>query len=154
MRFYPFAKIAARCFPTMADLNNPWIFPKEVALVINVSKYFDPKIAKAIEDKHIEYLHFPLDEEVADIGWNNIKEAVKHLLRYDKEDKRMIVHCDFGQHRSRLVIEAFYYAKYGEHFIDKYKGFDNHLIYDCQTKHLPELAIVENELKLYCNKES
>ena len=148
MRFYPFAKIAARCFPTMADLNNPWIFSKDVALVINVSKYFDPKIAKAIEDKHIEYLHFPLDEEVADIGWNNIKEAVKHLLRYDKEDKRMIVHCDFGQHRSRLVIEAFYYAKYGEHFIDKYKDFDNHLIYDCQTKHLPELEIVENELAL------
>ena len=148
MRFYPFAKIAARCFPTMADLNNPWIFPKDVALVINVSKYFDPKIAKAIEDKHIVYLHFPLDEEVADIGWNNIKEAVKHLLRYDKEDKRMVVHCDFGQHRSRLVIEAFYYAKYGEHFIDKYKDFDNHLIYDCQTKHLPELEIVENELAL------
>ena len=148
MRFYPFAKIAARCFPTMADLKNPWIFPKDVALVINVSKYFEPKIAKAIEDKHIEYLHFPLDEEVADIGWNNIKEAVKHLLRYDKEDKRMVVHCDFGQHRSRLVIEAFYYAKYGEHFIDKYKDFDNHLIYDCQTKHLPELEIVENELAL------
>ena len=123
MRFYPFAKIAARCFPTVADLNNPWIFPNDVALAINVSKHFDPKIAKAIEDKHIEYLHLPLDEEVADIGWNNIKEAVKHLLRYDKEDKRMIVHCDFGQHRSRLVIEAFYYAKYGEHFIDKYRRF-------------------------------
>ena len=60
----------------------------------------------------------------------------------------MVVHCDFGQHRSRLVIEAFYYAKYGEHFIDKYKDFDNHLIYDCQTKHLPELEIVENELAL------
>lgn len=58
----------------------------------------------------------------------------------------MIVHCDFGQHRSRLVIEAFYYAKFGEHFVDEYKGYVNHLIYDCGMSHLPLLEYVEYEL--------
>ena len=60
----------------------------------------------------------------------------------------MVVHCDFGQHRSRLVVEAFYFAKYGEHFTDEYKGFTNHLIYDCMSHHLPELSVVEKELQI------
>ena len=146
MKLYKFAPISARCFPTIADLNNPWIFPKDVAVVVSVTPHYDAKIAEAIKAKEIDFYHFPLEEEVDDIGWENIKQAVAVLLKYNKEGKRIIVHCDFGQHRSRLVVEAFYYAKFGEHFTDEYKGFDNHLIYDCFSCHLPRLDIVEQEL--------
>ncbi|MBQ2036582.1 MAG: dual specificity protein phosphatase family protein [Alistipes sp.] len=107
MKIYKFAKISARCFPTIADLNNPWIFPADVAVVISVTPHYEAKIVDDLKVKGIDFYHYPLEEEVDDIGWENIKQAVEILLRYDKEDQRMIVHCDFGQHRSRLVIEAF-----------------------------------------------
>ena len=148
MRFYKFAKIAARNFPTVADLNNPWIFSEDVAVVINVSQFQKPEIVEMIKAKGIEYFHLPLNEEVADIGWENIKQAVTILLQKERGGKRIIVHCDFGQHRSRVVIEAFHYAKFAEHFADEYKGYNNHLIYNCQTQHLPDLQTIETQL---CN---
>lgn len=146
MKTYKFAKIAARNFPTIADLNNPWIFQEDVVGVMSVTPRYDAQIVEVMQTKGIEFFHFPLEEEVDDIGWENVKRAVEVLLRYNKEDKRMIVHCDFGQHRSRLVIEAFYYAKFGEHFVDEYKGYVNHLIYDCSMSYLPPLEYVEYEL--------
>lgn len=146
MRLYQFAPISARCFPTINDINNPWIFPKDVVIVINVSKKFDSQIAKELETRGIEYCHFPIYEEVDDIGWENIKKVVELLLKYDAEGKRMVVHCDYGQHRSRLVIEAFYFAKYGKHFVDEYKGYDNRIIYNCKMRYLPLLEKVEQEL--------
>lgn len=146
MKIYQFSKISARCFPTIADLNNPWIYPKDVAAIVNVSQNFDEHIAKEIERRGMIYHHCPLDEEVNDIGWENIIKATRILLSLDNEGKRMVVHCDFGQHRSRLVIEAFHYAKFGKHLIDSYKGYDNHLIYDCCSGYLPSLKEVEDYL--------
>lgn len=130
----------------MTDLNNPWIFPKDVAVVVNVSQRLDEHIANKLVKRGAGYFHFPLDEEVDDIGWENIIKAVEVLLKYDAQDKRMVVHCDYGQHRSRLVVEAFHYAKFGKHFIVCYKGYDNHLIYNCCTQHLPSLEKVEDVL--------
>ena len=146
MKLYKFAPITARSFPTIADIKNPYIFPQDLAIVINVSMRYDAYIANELENRGILYYHLPLDEETNDIGWDNIIKAVNILLRLDKENKRMIVHCDFGQHRSRLVIEAFYFAKMGAHFVDNYKNYDNHLLYNCFTKHLPPLDKVEAEL--------
>ena len=146
MRYYKFAPISARCFPTIADLNNPWIFPPDVEVVVNVSQKIDKQIAREIENRGMRYYCFPICEEVNDIGWESIKAAVSLLLQYDAENKRMIVHCDFGQHRSRLVVEAFYFAKMGKHLIDEYKGCDNHLIYNCRSRYLPALKDVEQQL--------
>ena len=147
VKIYQFSKISARCFPTNADLNNPWIFPKDVACVVNVSQKYDQQIADEIQSRGAVYYHYPLDEEVDDIGWENIKKAVETLFKYDNEGMRMIVHCDFGQHRSRLVVEAFYFAKYAQHLIDEYKGYNNHLIYDCCSGYLPSLSEAEACLK-------
>ena len=147
MKAYKFAKITARPYPNMCDVNNKWIFTPETGVVINVSQKYKADIVEAIKQKGIEYHHFPLDEEVPDIGWDNIKKAVKILFECEQRDKHILVHCDGGNHRSRLVVEAFHYAKFGIHFIDEYKGYDNHLIYDCCSGYLLPLKEVETELK-------
>ena len=147
MKAYKFANITVRPYPNMCDVNNKWIFTPEIGVVVNVSQKYKAEIVDAIKQKGIEYFHFPLDEEVPDIGWENIKKAVKTLMHYDNTDKHILVHCDGGNHRSRLVVEAFHYAKLGTHFIDEYKGYDNHLIYDCKSGYLLPLEEVERELK-------
>ena len=147
MKAYKFANITVRPYPNMCDVNNKWIFTPEIGVVVNVSQKYKAEIVDAIKQKGIEYFHFPLDEEVPDIGWENIKKAVKTLMHYDNTDKHILVHCDGGNHRSRLVVEAFHYAKLGTHFIDEYKGYDNHLIYDCSSGYLLPLEEVEIELK-------
>ena len=147
MRYKKFAKITVRPYPNMCDVNNKWIFTPEIGVVINVSQKYKAEIVDAIKQKGIEYFHFPLDEEVPDIGWENIKKAVKTLMHYDNTEKHILVHCDGGNHRSRLVVEAFHYAKLGTHFIDEYKGYDNHLIYDCKSGYLLPLKEVEEALK-------
>jgi protein-tyrosine phosphatase len=116
----------------MSDINNRWIFMPDTVLV-NVSPKYKPEIVDGINGRGIDYYHFPLEEGVPDIGWANIQQAVAVLLRYDATGKHMLVHCDYGNHRSRLVVEAFHYVKYGTHFMDEYKGFYNHLIYDCSS---------------------
>ena len=146
MRTYSFAKISARNFPTPADLRNPWIFPNDVAVVICVSQYYDETLADVFKQRGAEYHYLPLEEDVDDIGWENIKKAIAIILQADKEAKRVVVHCDFGAHRSRLVVEAFHFAKFGEHFTDEYHGYSNRIIYNCSNHHLPPLEVVEQEL--------
>ena len=131
----------------MCDVNNKWIFTPEIEVVLNVSQKYKAEIVDAIKQKGIEYYHFPLDEEVPDIGWENIKKAVKVLFGCEEQGKHILVHCDGGNHRSRLVVEAFHFAKTGTHLADEYKGFNNHLIYDCRSGFLPPLEEVEEELK-------
>ena len=68
---------------------------------------------------------------------------------FAKRQKQPIfeVNNDGGNHRSRLVVEAFHYVKTGTHFADEYKGYENHLIYDCCSGYLLPLEEVEIELK-------
>ena len=147
MKAYKFAKITVRPYPNICDVNNKWIFTPEVEAVLNVSQKYKAEIVDAIKQKGIEYYHFPLDEEVPDIGWENIKKVIKILFECEEQGKHILVHCDGGNHRSRLVVEAFHFAKTGTHLADEYKGFDNHLIYDCRSGFLPPLEEVEKELK-------
>ena len=51
MRTYKFAKITARNFPTIADLNNPWIFQADVAVVVSVTPHYDKRIVEAMQVK-------------------------------------------------------------------------------------------------------
>lgn len=84
-----------------------------------------------LQDRGISIVYISLKEEVDGMSSGKICEAVKLLLEYDQNGERAIVHCDFGQNRSRTIVEAFYYAKFGEHFQDEYKGYFNHLICNC-----------------------
>lgn len=146
MKIYSFAKITVRPYPNICDINNKWIFTEDTSVVINVSQKDKKEITDVIVRKGIKYHHFPLAEEVKDIGWSNIIEAVKRIRDYDAQGKRIIVHCDGGQNRSRTVVEAYHFAKTGQHITDEYKGFDNHLIYNSRSGYLPCLEEIEKEL--------
>ena len=154
MKKYDFANITVRPYPNLCDVNNKWIFTPDIKVVINVSQKYKTEVVEAIIQKGIEYFHYPLDEEVPDIGWENIIKAVKTLMQFEATNKHILVHCDGGNHRSRLVVEAFHYAKLGSHLLDEYKGYDNHLIYDCCSGFLPPLEEVEGELAKFCTNRT
>ena len=129
---YSFAKVIARNYPTVSDINNPYIFSSDVRHVINVSENeHPPHIANLLSERGISVVHIPLKEKIGGMPSEKICEAVRLLLEYDRKNERTIVHCDFGNNRSRTVIEAFYFAKFGEHYSDEYNGAFNHLICNC-----------------------
>lgn len=136
MKKYGFANVSARPFPTLLELDNKWIFG-DVKAVINVSEREDPDLIKEYSKRGIEYSFFPLKEEVEDMGWANICLAVNKLVLYLRKNIPTIVHCECGNNRSRLVVEAAYYILIGKHYEDEYKGSFNHLIYNCDHHHLP-----------------
>ena len=143
MKNYSFSNLTVRSFPTIADLNNPWIFGG-VRVIINVSDWIYPEqILKAIEAKGIHWYHFPLVEEDPDMGLENILAAVRELMKADAADEKVILHCSFGNNRSRTVAEAFHFKKMGFQLEDEYKGYPNHLAYNCGEGHLPTLEEVE-----------
>lgn len=147
MKNYSFSNLIVRPFPTMADLNNPWIFGG-VQVLINVSGHeYTKDLLKVIEAKGIRWYHFPLKEEVTDMGLENILSAVRELVKADAAGEKVILHCSCGNNRSRTVAEAFHFKKMGYHLEDEYKGYPNHLAYNCGEGHLPRLPEIEELLK-------
>ena len=147
MKSYSFSKVSAHGYLTEADYDNKSIITEDLKQIINVAiRPFEKPLSYFSERKLIGH-HIPLYEENCDTGFKKILKAVNYLLHWDKREMRSIVCCDFGNYRSRTVVEAFHYAKMGFHFEDEYKGYTNHLIYSCSTGHLPPLAEVEYELK-------
>ena len=145
MKQYSFSNIKARPFPTINDINNPWIFGK-VKCVINVSEHIS-NFEKEYAERGISYFHFPLKENVDDMGWENILSAVKVLIENVKNDIPTIVHCIGGNNRSRSVVEAAYFALNHEHLQDEYKGFVNHLVCNAENQFLPyTLEEIEQQL--------
>ena len=147
MKNYSFSNLIVRPFPTTADLNNPWIFGG-VQVLINVSGHeYTKDLLKVIEAKGIRWYFFPLKEEVTDMGLENILSAVRELVKADAAGEKVILHCSCGNNRSRTVAEAFHFKKMGYHLEDEYKGYPNHLAYNCGEGHLPRLSEIEELLK-------
>lgn len=70
-----------------------------------------------------------------------------------REDIPTIVHCIGGNNRSPLVVECAFYALYGYHLIDEYKGAKNHLMYNVEQGYLPlTLHEIERELRSLTSK--
>ena len=148
MKSYSFAKVSARGRLTEADYKNKYIITEDLIQIINLSEIVNINSrAQLFEETGIIVRNMPLAEENHDMGFEKILDAVRHLLFWDNVGKRSLVCCDFGVNRSRTVIEAFHYAKMGYHFEDEYKGYFNHLLYNCESGHLPPLADVERELR-------
>ena len=81
------------------------------------------------------------------MGLENILRAVHILEKADAEGVPVIVHCGFGNNRSRVVVECFYYRKTGFQLKDEYKGTVNHLAYNCGIGLLPPVEEVERMLR-------
>lgn len=154
MRSYSFAPIAARDYPTVRMLDHPHIWGG-VRFCVNVSeKPYSPELEAAMKEKGIRWLHFPLSERAS--SWHDWEAALYDvadaLYRAFLEGEKTVVHCDFGNNRSRTMVEALYYMLRGEQFQDEYKGEVNHLAYNCKTGHLPPLEEVERNLKALADR--
>ena len=143
MKIYSFSNLIVRGFPTVQELNHPYIYGG-VKVIINVSEHDYPdSILKEIECKEIRWYHFPLEEEVPDMGIGNILAAVKELMKADEAGDKVVLHCSYGNNRSRTVAEAFHFKKMGFELEDEYKGYRNHLEYNCANGYLPPITEVE-----------
>ena len=74
------------------------------------------------------------------------------LYQAYEDGKKIIVHCDFGNNRSRTLVEAFYYHLFGKHMEDEYKGEINHLVYNSKVGHLPPMEDLEKDLLSLCRR--
>lgn len=147
MKSYSFSKVSARGYLTEADYNNKYIFTDDLKQIINVSGKPFEKPLSFFRERDLIARNMPLTEKDGDMGYKTLLKAVGYLLFWDRLNKRSIVCCAFGVNRSRTVIEAFHYAKMGFHFVDKYEGYTNHLVYNCTMGFLPPLQKVECELR-------
>lgn len=146
MKNYSFAPIAAREYPTVRALDNPYIWGG-VSLSVNVSeKPYSAELVKAMKEKGIEWIHCPVSEEPGQKWLESLLTAVAKMLVAYEDGKKIVVHCDFGNNRSRSFVEALYFAIRCDHLKDEYKGEVNHLVYNCKEGHLPELGTLENLL--------
>ena len=143
MKTYSFAHITIRPFLKLSDVNNPNIFG-ETKHVINMCDYRDPEVIDLIHSKGGTFDWFPTDEQPMDV--NAILQAVAKLEVYDKDGTPIILHCMGGNNRSRTVVEAYHFAKFGTHLEDVYKGYLNHLHYNCESGFLPPLKEMERLL--------
>lgn len=139
MRSYSFAPIAAREYPTVSILDHPYIWGG-VSLVVNVSeKPYPLEIEKKMLEKGILWIHCPVSEDEGKPWVESLMKALPLMEKAYREGKRIAVHCEFGNNRSRTFVEAFHYLLTGEQFQEEYKGEMNHLAYNCKVGHLPPL---------------
>ena len=146
MKSYTFAPISAREYPTVKILDNPYIWGG-VQLCINVSeKPYSPELMLAMRKKGISWFGCSVSEEEGEDWFSALKMGLRFLLTGYLSSMKMVVHCDFGNNRSRTFVEALYYVLKGEQFPDEYKGEYNHLIYNSKQGHLPPVEKLEEFL--------
>ena len=147
MKTYTFAQLQARSFPTMMEAHNPYIYGR-VKVVVNVSEQDYPRsLSREFKRMGITCYHFPLVETGTDMGFENILKAVLALENADQSGHYAVVHCDFGNNRSRVVAEAFHYRKMGFQFEDEYKGALNHIAYNSHIGLLPPMEEIEARIR-------
>ena len=143
MQTYSFAKITVRPFLKLSDVNNPYIFG-ETLFFFRYGDHREPEVIDLIHSKGGTFDWFPMEEQPMDV--NAILQAVAKLAEYDKDGTPIIVHCMGGNNRSRTVVEAYHFAKTGTHLEDEYKGYPNHLLYNCREGFLPPIKEMEQLL--------
>ena len=148
MKTYSFAPISAREYPTLHILDNPYIWGG-VGFALNVSeKPYPAEIIKAMTEKGIQWEQISVSETDFSMSWlQSLIKGVSSLNDAYKNGLKMVVHCDFGNNRSRTFIEAFHFFLTGEEFPDEYKSEFNHLAYNCKIGHFESLKDVEDALR-------
>lgn len=147
MKNYDFAPISAREYPTVKILDHPYIWGG-VQFCLNVSeKAYSKELEDAMANHGIEWLHCPVSEDTGADWYLSLKRGLLALYEAHKAGKKMIVHCDLGNNRSKSFVEAFYFMLTGEYYHDEYKGEYNHLIYNGRIGHLPLMEDLEFPIK-------
>lgn len=147
MKTYTFAPITAREYPTLILLDHPYIWGG-VKFCVNVSeKPYSAELKKALAAHEIEWVHCPISEDPGAEWMEALSIALPKMYRAYKDGKKQVVHCDFGNNRSRTFVEALYFAIAGKQYEDPYKGDFNHLIYNCKEGHLPDVADLEARIR-------
>lgn len=147
MKAYTFAPISAREYPTLHLLDNPYIWGG-VQFCVNVSeKPYSSDLVKALREHGIEWIYCPVSEDDGALWLDSLMMALPKMLFAYEAGQKQIVHCDFGNNRSRSFVEALYYRIRGEQLADEYKGEFNHLVYNCKIGHLPMLSRTEEVLR-------
>ena len=143
MRIYDFANITVRPFLKLSDVNDPYIFG-ETKHVISMCDYREPEVIELIKSKGATFDWFPTEEQPMDLRM--VLQAVAKLGIYAMDGSPIIVHCMDGNNRSRTVVEAYYFSQYLKHYEDEYKGYKNHLIYNCGNGYLESLKKMQDDL--------
>lgn len=146
MKTYHFAPISAREYPTVKILDHPYIWGG-VRLCLNVSeKPYSPELMAAMREHGISWIGCSVSENEGEDWFEALKMGLQAMLQAYMSGMKMVVHCDFGNNRSRTFVEALYYVLKGEQFLDAYKGEINHLVYNCKQGHLPPVETLEKQL--------
>lgn len=147
MKTYSFAPISAREYPTLNLLDNPHIWGG-VGFSLNVSeKPYPPEIVEKMKQKRIEWYHIPVSETDFTRSWSGpLYYGIRELADAYSAGKKIVVHCDFGNNRSRTFIEAFHFFLTGKELLDEYMGEINHLAYNCRIGHLGPLEEEEGNI--------
>lgn len=111
-----------------------------------VRKTLSDELAHAMKGHGIEWLFLPVSEELGADWTSSLRIALPKMYEAFKTGKKQVIHCDFGNNRSRSFVEAFYYFLTGEQFQDEYKGEFNHLAYNSKVGHLPPIEEIESWL--------
>jgi hypothetical protein len=147
MKTYDFAPIAAREYPTVKILDHPYIWGG-VEFCLNVSeKAYAKDLDVAMKEHGIQWLHCPVSEDEGADWLDSLKRGLVALRDAHMAGKKMVVHCDGGNNRSRSFVEAFYLMLTGGNYHDEYRGEYNHLIYNCKIGHLPPLEELEQSIR-------
>ena len=142
-KIHSFASISARDYPTVKILDHPYIWGG-VQFCLNVSeKPYSDELASAMAAHGIEWAFCPVSEDDGTDWTKAIAQGMRALQEAYYAGKKIIVHCDCGNNRSRTFVEALYFILTGEEFQDEYKGAFNHLAYNCMVGHLPPLGETE-----------
>ena len=148
MKIYSFANISARKYPTVKLLDYPY-FWRGVQFCLNVSeKPYSPELEVAMAAHGIEWDWCPVSEIKGAQWWDSIEKGLQVLYAARKAGKKIVVHCDCGNNRSRTFVEAFYYMITYEQLVDVYKGEINHLAYNCKIGHLPPMEELESRIRV------
>lgn len=109
MRSYAFAPISAREYPTIRLLDNPYIWGG-VRFCVNVSeKPYSTELVMALKEHGIEWIYCPVSENDGAQRRDAILNALPKMLLAYESGLKQVVHCDFGNNRSRSFVEDLYY---------------------------------------------
>ena len=144
MKSYTFANLYARGPMTEADYYNDEL-TDNLRLVINLTDDWMNEPHELTRKKKIDVYHRPVSNK--EKRFEYLLDCVKIILWRTRDEHKAFVYCDSDLLYSSAIIEAYHFFKLRSHLTDEYKGYQNHLIYLCETGFYPPLKEVEHEIK-------